>query len=247
MLVRHRSRIVKFALVVFLILYIPVRVLTLDAYGQCRKLSNINLCFDAWMNIEGMHTPFKKLMTDDQMIEQLTKHRSEFEAIVEDAQQTRGNELYVLPEELSDPRLLEVTGVKGISLKRDYHKPLVVCLQPRGEVSESCQRRVWKWAYVDLWADKTRIIDARFAPFSLLSKYYVYYPWEGPTVEGDRIYYGTGIASTSGREPINRLVDSLDNNWPDNWLDEREFYPNCLMRRLDAHWYLKLCKNNNGG
>lgn len=245
-LVRYRSRILRYALVLFLILYVPVRVFTLDAYGQCRKLDNFNLCFDAWTNIKGGSTPFKKLMTDDEMINQLTKNRSEFEALVEDVQKRRDNGMYVPPRDVSDPRWLAVTGVMSLSLKRDPEKPLVVCQQPRGEVSESCQRRIWKWAYVELRADKTRIIDAKFHPFSRLTKYYVYYPWEGPTIEGDRIYYGTGVAPTSTSQPIAWLVDSLDNNWPDGWLAEHDF-PDCVMRRLDAHWYLKLCKNDIGG
>lgn len=252
-LMRRRSLVIWIALAVFLVLFIPVRVITLDAYGQCLKSVNWSLCFDAWMNIEGMHTPFKKLMSDDEMIDRLQKHRPEFEAIVTEAQQTKGGGQDVFSVEMSDKKSLELTDIQSIRRTRDYAKGETTCLQPPGPITENCQWRVWKWKYIAPRADVTRIIDARLHPFGNLVKYYVYYPWEEPAFEGDRIYAWEPTESPptkntrwrKGGNPSTLLVDSLDKNWPGDWLDRE--YPHCLMRRLDARWYLKLCKNDIGG
>lgn len=252
--VRHRSRIVWIALIVLLVLYVSVRVITLDAYEQCHKPANLGLCFDAWMNIDGMHTPFKNLMTDEEMIDRLQKHRPEFEAIVSEAQQTKRGGGDVLPKEISDQRWLVAAGIEWINRDRNYTKGEIVCLQPLGPLSANCQRRAWKWKNIELRADVTRIIDARLHPFSNLVKYYVYYPWEEPAFEGDRIYAWQPTESPptrntrwmKGRAPLILLVDSLDKGWPESWLDQHQS-PYCLMRRIDTHWYLKLCKNDIGG
>lgn len=236
--------------------YCLFSIVTLDAYGQCRKLDNLWLCLDGWVNPEGMKTPFKKLMTDDEMIERFQKHRSEFEEVVEDVQRSKEwKGIDVSISELPRPELGRLLGLSHITMYRDRKKGEKACLHPRSIDVSICKEVVLKWHEISLWADRSRLIDESVWPSSNLVKYYVYYPWEEPVFEGGRFvtskFAGDDTPSKSHLAKTDEsthalLRPALDKDWPDGWPVPKKF-PTCLMRRLEAHWYLKICKNDIGG
>lgn len=251
-----KTRTVVWAVIAVLCAYCVFSIVTLDAYGQCRKPTNLWLCLDGWINTEGFKTPFKKLMTDEEMIERFHKHRSEFEVVVEDVQRRKQwSGIDVSIGELPRPELGRLLGLNHISIDRDFKKGEKACLHPHSIDLSSCNEPVLKWNVISLWADSSRLIDEESWPFSNLVKYYVYYPWEEPAIEGGRIVSSKFVGDNAPSKPHLAKTDdahhaqlrtALDTDWPDGWPVPKK-YPTCLMRRLEAHWYLKICKNDIGG
>lgn len=252
--VRKPLKTASISVVIFGFLYVFTKTLTLDAYGHCQNLQNLGLCLDGWINLEGRSTSFKKLISDDEMITHFERNRIDFSAVVEDVQQDESGANWVSLNDLPRPELAQRLRVLHITRNRNFSIDSMVCLHAFNSSLEKCEKKVFKWEFVRLWADVTRLIDGEFWPHSNLVKYYIYYPWEEPIFSQGKIYVyqprnqgapKNTYLSTRG-DVHTLLVSSLDSDWPEGWPTKTRF-PFCLMRRIEAHWYLQLCKNDIGG
>ena len=73
-------------LIVLSAIALVMRVLSVDAYGECRKLRNFWLCFEGV--IDPPNGGFKRLVSDDELIARFQQHRAEFDQMVGYAQRS---------------------------------------------------------------------------------------------------------------------------------------------------------------
>lgn len=224
--------------------YALVKIMTLDAYGQCLELDNFGLCFDGWLDFEQAHLPFKKLISDQEMMAIFQANRASFDLLVRDAQRTKDGGEDVWPKQLDDPALAKSLGINWITRKRDYSSSKTICLPPTDSNNNVCSERVFQWIEISLIADKTRFIERNLWPYSNLVKSYLFLPNQKPaTTQID-----ASDAKSHDQTSVNRseIVSSLDEMWPAGWPTEIETPP-CLTRHIGDGWALQLCRNQIGG
>ncbi len=230
---KNKSRVTHLALwsaAALLCVYCVFQIVTLDAYGQCYKPGNFWLCLDGWFDRGS--SKFKRLVSDEELIERFQQHRAEFDQVVAYTMKPK-LDFEFSPEMLGKQEWKQQLGLYWIKRHYDSSEPKI-CLRPFGAPLARCQEVTWKWREFELQADVTGLIDERFWPYSNLVKYYAYYP--------DEQVFEDGLKGGMQWQ----LHPDLDKDWPAGWPVPNN-PPRCLARRLEAHWYLKLCRNDIGG
>ncbi len=217
-----------------------ISILFVDAYGECRKLANFQLCFDGLINPGKVG--FKRLISDEELIDRFQKHRRTFDELAAFSLAHPGGDTELPPEDWE--QRLGISWIQrsssGAPEIRDSSEE-TSCIQspPVGVSVIECIKQKRQWKRLQFRADVTRTIDKKFWPYSNLVKYYSYFPRE-PVFDNGR------IRSSQDRLTLLQLHRDLDKDWPVGWPTENN-EPHCLMRQIEAHWYLKLCKNDIGG
>lgn len=206
--------------------YVLAQVRALDAYGECHKAENFGLCVDAWLE-PGM-VPFKRLVSDQELIDRFNRHRSELEEMQAWAAGNRG----CSPGCPAD-RWEGSLGIKWISRLTQWPPSGICDKLPPSSTPEQCRGHNWDWEVHKFNADRTRAIDREYWPWSNMTKGYTYF------LSPPRIDDGWVVDQYGQRQWL--LRNNLDASWPEEFAKQQ-----CLMRRIDAQWFLILCKNDIG-
>lgn len=218
-------------------IYFALQVRSLDAYGGCRTMENFSLCVDGFL--EPGKVGFKRLMTDHELIDRFQKHRGEFDEMAEFSLNQHGGDPD-LPPGIWERRLGIIwiqRSSSGLEFPSMTEEQICIKSPPAGVSVSECIERKRIWRRLQFAADVTRTTDRKYWPHSNLVKYFLFYPVK-PVFESGRVQY-------KGNSVL-QLHPDLDRNWPPGWPTNVDG-PHCLLRQIDTHWFLQLCKNDIGG
>lgn len=210
------------------------RVKDIDPEGGCKDLSNLYLCFDAWAS--GYDDPsiksFRKLPTDQELIDNLQRNRSEFdEALGIIFSHQFGFALYTgKPAGWHSKAGLLFANRWGLW-------PPKVYTSVSGYFNEPRQSIEWAWQFPIATTKYIKNVG-KYWPWGTRQKGYIYFPKMAPEIEHGRLIGPVYKTSFSEKKESWRVLDQLDGNWPDDWAHNE-----CLLRRVEPQWYLYICKD----
>lgn len=200
------------------------QIRNVDPEGACRDSANLSRCFDAWAeyNYGGL---FKKLPTDQELIDRFQSYRGDFEEIKN--MSIPGG---FVPDSLQKRTGVWYAGARG-------YWPATVYSEPSKSHDDHKQ---WYARYFPVTA--TMYIDGAGKNWPKVNreKGYVYFPLPAPKIENGHV---VGLTGKDGRKYSSwRVLDQLDKDWPADWRSGE-----CLLRRIEPQWFLALCKDRIGG
>jgi hypothetical protein len=221
------SLIKGITLVAFLLAYWQVR--NLDPEGACKEFKYFFRCWDAWLNYHPTHN-FKKLPTDDEMIEHFRRYFDDLDKI---RVQALSNGFY--SSDYENPKWKVEHGVYQVYKMIPWPPSIYSSSHSIASTNNH------EWAYKFL-VDSTMYIAGagKEWPWVNRLKGYAYFPLPKPRIEQGKLLGTTQF--TSGQRRFWRVLTQLDKDWPEDWASGE-----CLLRRIDPQWFLILCKDHIGG
>lgn len=226
MLIKYRLVVMTCLLLAGWMGYAYWQTRNLDPEGGCKDTQYFSLCFNAWsMTWFGFGAwDFKRLPTDEEMIERFKVHRLDFETMKNKLLENFGG--FIMDEKSE-------TGVYWGDRFASY--PLTQ--------DEKIKHISRDWGYEFRVADTRYVKDATSQDLSMLlrTKGYVYFR-SPPQVENG---YVQGFPYREGEtaRPRWRLLPSLNGPpWPEDWKSEH-----CWLRQIEPQWFLSLCRDQVGG
>ncbi|HEY8098829.1 MAG TPA: hypothetical protein VIE65_22400 [Methylobacter sp.] len=210
------------------------RLKDIDPEGGCKDISNFSLCFDAWTS--GYDGPliksFRKLPTDQELIDNLQRHRSDFdEALSRIFSRSFGFALY--PDKSSGWH----SRAGLVFANRWCLWPPKVYTSASGHFDEPRRSIEWAWRFPISTTKYIKEVGKDW-PWGNRQKGYIYFPQTVPEIEHGRLIgpvYKTTLLETKASW---RVLEQLDESWPDDWAHDE-----CLLRRIEPHWFLYLCRD----
>lgn len=201
-------------------------VRSIDPEGACKDLRNFSLCADAWFN-HNYDGAFHKLPTDQEMIDNFKEYRTDFEGILNKLQ--RG---YVSLD------ILSTESIRSGIYASYRLMPWTPNVYSSPHFEDPASNREWSWQF---HVDSTLYIEGaeEHWPWVNRLKGYAYFPLPVPQIAQGRLI---GPVLKNGQPFSWRVLDQLDGNWPADWAHDE-----CLLRRIEAQWFLFLCKDHVGG
>jgi hypothetical protein len=220
--------IVLFVLAGLLSIYWQIR--NVDPEGACKGLGNFSMCWDAWMEYDhdGL---FKKLPTDQKMIDNFKKYRNDFDAIKD---KVISQQNYYMSFVNSDFR--KQTGVWWVGAF-GYWPSTTYLYSLKPEIKGRYQELALSFI-----AESTMYISGaeKNWPHINRQKGYAYFPVPAPQIENGHVNVLTDI---NGHKTNSwRVLNQLDSNWPTDWASYE-----CLLRPIEPQWFLFICKDHIGG
>lgn len=206
-----------------------------DPEGACKDVGNFSLCLDAWVEYDygGL---FRKLPTDQEMIDSFKKYRGDFDAMVDKVDLQPGYEVY-FHKDLSP--FSEERNRLGIYNAVDFtpgFNAKFYSLPRQGDPSHY-PKRAWQFNVAS--TKYIAGVDRKKWPWVNRLKGYAYFPQPEPKIEQGRLI---GPTLKNGKPSSWRVLEQLDGDWPADWASYE-----CLLRRIEPQWYLILCKDHVGG
>lgn len=204
------------------------QVRNIDPEGACKEFKYFSRCWDAWFNYHPADT-FKKLPTDQQMIDSFNQYRHDFDEAKEQAMS------HYHMSFLDNPVWKKRHGIDYFHLMAPWSRSI---LESNGFIEPDNGR---EWAYEFHVASTMYIAGAgKEWPWVNRLKGYVYFPLPEPQIEHGRLQ---GAILKKRNERMSwRVLEQLDGNWPEDWASLE-----CLLRRIEPQWFLFLCKDRVGG
>lgn len=217
-------------LVVITVLLAYWQVRNLDPEGACRGFEYFSRCWDAWANYYPALT-FKKLPTDEEMIESFNQYRQDFDEAKDQVVSS-----YPYMSGLHNPVWKARHGIDNFYNMIPW-PPNVYSSPP--PIDEPTSNREWAWRF---YVESTMYIAGAGEEWPWVNrlKGYLYFPLPEPRIEQGKLLGARQFASGQSRPW--RVLAQLDENWPEDWVSGE-----CLLRRIEPQWFLILCKDHVGG
>lgn len=209
-------------------LYWQIR--NVDPEGACKRLGNFSMCWDAWMEYDygGL---FKKLPTDQEMIDSFKKHRGAFDEIRNKVVSQQNYYMSFVNSEFH-----KRTGVWSATSFGSWPST-VYSDSKKSEGRDHTQEFALSFP-----VDETKYIAGAGKDWPKVNrlKGYAYFPLPAPKIENGHVI---GLIDKDGRKLSSwRVLDQLDKDWPADWA-----HYECLLRRIEPQWFLFICKDHIGG
>lgn len=212
------------AAILALLAYPFWRVINLDPEGGCKDPQYFPLCMNAWLeSVEGGFSwEFRKLSTDQEMMEHFAQNRSGFETIVK--------KLFYSDGTVRDHFVAKL----GIDMAQDFESYPEINSKENNHFSPV-------WAVFFPVSDTRYVIDTTKDDlfFHLRTKGYVYYRTSPTILDG----FQMNLPDAEGKiKRRHRVMESLDGPpWPSDW--KKGF---CWLRKLEGQWFIALCRDRVG-
>jgi hypothetical protein len=209
--------------VLFLVIYWQIK--QMDPEGTCKTWEYLPRCLDTWFNYHP-DLNFKKLPTDQQLIEDFNQYREDFVAAKEQVMSKNA-----LSDFLNNP-----TWKARHNLSYFYSMtPWPPSIYTSTDSVTPANNREWAWQFT---VASTLYIGGagKDWPWVNRVKGYLYFPAPEPRIVQGRLL---GTVKIIGVQRWSwRVLAQLDNGWPNDWASRE-----CLLRRIEGQWFLFLCKD----